>query len=221
MLKTAYQRSPKQELAKNTPFFNETDLKHSFIIDFENQEFIHHQAEPLNYLFYLIKGKAKILKTERNGRQSIVQFLTAGDLIGDLTLVQAETITKDVIALGETCCLAVPLAYAETVLKNKVLFLQQLSHYLGKKMLQRVDHFTTNQTYELSYRLAELLLVAANHEDVYKEKHTEIAEYLGVSYRHLIYTFKQFRERGFIQKQGTAYHINRLALHSFVQKMKS
>ena len=36
-------------------------------------------------------------------------------------------------------------------------------------MLQRVDHFTTNQTYELSYRLAELLLVAANHEDVYKE----------------------------------------------------
>lgn len=26
MLKTAYQRSPKQELAKNTPFFNETDL---------------------------------------------------------------------------------------------------------------------------------------------------------------------------------------------------
>ncbi len=28
----------------------------------------------------------------------------------------------------------------------------------------------TNQTYELSYRLAELLLVAANHEDVYKEK---------------------------------------------------
>lgn len=123
MLKTAYQRSPKQELAKNTPFFNETDLKHSFIIDFENQEFIHHQAEPLNYLFYLIKGKAKILKTERNGRQSIVQFLTTGDLIGDLTLVQAETITKDVIALGETCCLAVPLAYAETVLKNKVLFM--------------------------------------------------------------------------------------------------
>ena len=52
MLKTAYQQSPKQELAKNTPFFNETDLKHSFIIDFENQEFIHHQAEPLNYLLF-------------------------------------------------------------------------------------------------------------------------------------------------------------------------
>ena len=36
--------------------------------------------------------------------KSIVQFLTTGDLIGDLTLVKAETITKDVIALGETCC---------------------------------------------------------------------------------------------------------------------
>ena len=44
MLKTAYQQSPKQELAKNTPFFNETDLKHSFIIDFENQEFITKQS---------------------------------------------------------------------------------------------------------------------------------------------------------------------------------
>ena len=63
--------------------------------------------------------------------QSIVQFLTTGDLIGDLTLVQAETIPKDVIALGETCCLAIPLAYAETVLKQGA-FMQQLSHYLGK-----------------------------------------------------------------------------------------
>ena len=100
MLKTAYQRSPKQELAKNTPFFNETDLKHSFIIDFENQEFIHHQAEPLNYLFYLIKGKAKILKTERNGRQSIVQFLTADDLFCGLTLFKVKTIIQDNFALG-------------------------------------------------------------------------------------------------------------------------
>lgn len=49
----------------------------------------------------------------------LFSFLTTGDLIGDLTLVQAETITKDVIALGETCCLAVPLAYAETVLKTR------------------------------------------------------------------------------------------------------
>lgn len=96
--------------------------------------------------------------------------------------------------------MAVPLAYAETVLKTRYFYAatQPLSR---EKMLQRVDHFTTNQTYELSYRLAELLLVAANHEDVYKEKHTEIAEYLGVSYRHLIYTFKQFRERGFIQNK--------------------
>ena len=75
--------------------------------------------------------------------------------------------------------MAVPLAYAETVLKTRCFYAatQPLSR---EKMLQRVDHFTTNQTYELSYRLAELLLVAANHEDVYKEKHTEIAEYLGL-----------------------------------------
>lgn len=84
--------------------------------------------------------------------------------------------------------------------------MQQLSHYLGKKMLQRVDHFTTNQTYELSYRLAELLLVAANHEDVYKEKHTEIAEYLGVSYRHLIYTFKQFRGAALFKTRNCLSH---------------
>ena len=97
--------------------------------------------------------------------------------------------------------------------------MQQLSHYLGKKSAPTGwTDFTTNQTYELSYRLAELLLVAANHEDVYKEKHTEIAEYLGVSYRHLIYTFKQFRERGFIQKSRNCLSHQPLSVTFFCAK---
>ena len=52
-------------------------------------------------------------------------------------------------------------------------------------------------------------LQTADH-DVYKEKHVTVCDFLGVSYRHLLYVFAQFCEKGFLKKkEGTSYRIKR------------
>jgi len=43
---------------------------------------------------------------------------------------------------------------------------------------------------------------------VYSEKHTETAEYLSVSYRHLLYTFKTFIDEGLLIKIKKGFEIN-------------
>ena len=217
MKKTAYPVSEYKHLIHPDHFFTEKVLAQSWIIEFNHNEFIHRETESLYYLFYILEGKAKILKNQPNGKRMILQFLEERDFIGDLTLVDAEETTKDVIAIGKTICLALPIDYAKNEWMNELEFVKMLSRYIGQKLMKRMEHFTTNQTFELKYRLAELLL-AVSIDDLYKEKHTEIAEYLGVSYRHLLYTLKKFKDDGLIEKQGTAYLIHRKKLQRLLKE---
>jgi hypothetical protein len=63
------------------------------------------------------------------------------------------------------------------------LFLHHLSKYSGDKLLERTDHYTAMQDYELKNRLAKYILQIENN-GYFQEKLTETAEYVGVSYRH-------------------------------------
>ncbi len=194
--------------------FPELIKEHAYIFQFESNEFLQKEEEDVRYLFYILEGKAKILKSQENGRQMIVQFLETEDFIGELTLIQAEVHTKNVIARNTVDCLAIPLSAARKILMNDTIFLQEISRYIGLKLLLRVEHFTENQMYPLMVRLIDLLL-RISIDDYYEEKQTEIAEYLGVSYRHLLYTMQQLREMGYIEKKKGYYYLHREALVNY------
>lgn len=87
-------------------------------------------------------------------------------------------------------------------------FFKELSVFLSKKLLDRTNHFSKNQSYELKHRLATFLLESSNN-DIYQESHIVVAEYLGVSYRHLLQIFSDFKSLGYIEKIGkNNYKIN-------------
>lgn len=199
--------------------FTPASLHEAFCMTFANNEHINHAGTSMHYLFLILSGTAKILKTEANGRQLILHFLHASDYVGDLTLVKAESDTKDVVAIGEVVCLAMPMAYAQNVLAQDITFLTALSRYIGVKLVGRVEHYALNQTFELKYRLAHLLL-EVSVDDYYQQKHTEIAEYLGVSYRHLLQNFSDFKQLGYITKSGKGFTINRQLLMQFLAQVK-
>ena len=198
------------------PFLSPSILSQSFLMDFDRNEKIVDQMLELRYLFIILEGKARIIQQEPNGKSIILQFLEVGDLIGELTLVKAEEAPKDVIAIGAVRCLAIPFNVVETTLMKRVEFPTFIAQYIGKKLLLRMEHFSHAQTFELKYRLASLLLeVAVN--DQYTENNTQIADYLGVSYRHLTYTFKFLRENGYIERNKMGYLIHPAKLRRLIK----
>ena len=202
MKKTYFKAYSNQTVISNplvSHFFSAKDLKEAFIIEYQANELIQKDDQPLAYLYLIIAGKAKIIKNQANGKRLILQFLEKGDFIGDLTIVGAEEMAKDVVSIGTTVCLALPLTYVEKVLLHDNDFLRKISRYIGHKLLKRTEHFSNSQTYDLKYRLAELILLIAE-EGIYRENQAQIAEYLGVSYRHLLFTLKEFRDQGLLTK---------------------
>ena len=199
------------------PFLTESILKQSFLVTYERNEKIVKQTIKPDYLYILLEGKARILQQEPNGKSLILQFLEVGDFIGELTLVKAEETPKDVIAIGAVRCLAIPFTVIEEELMQEAEFPTYIARYIGEKLLLRMEHFSNAQTFELKYRLAALLLEVAVNEQ-YHENNTQIADYLGTSYRHLMHTFKNLREQGYIEKIKGGYLIDSQKLRELIQE---
>jgi len=107
--------------------------------------------------------------------------------------------------LTETICYSIKQSCKEKLL-NDVLFLRNLCVFLGEKATNMTSKYTQNQAYPLENRLAAFIQLSSD-QGVYKEKHTEICEYLGVSYRHLLYVLAQFCEEQILEKKKNGYHI--------------
>lgn len=89
---------------------------------------------------------------------------------------------------------------------NDAKFLRQLCLFLSKKALCNTVAYSKSQAYPLENRLAAFIFTAATG-GVYREKHTEAAEFLGVSYRHLLYVLADFVKKGILKKNKSGYLI--------------
>lgn len=186
-------------------------VRQASVVEFEPKEMVMNLGEEPEYLYFVLQGRAKIYMVHENRKRSLLQFISTGDIIGELSLLEVEKQTKDIMAADTLVCLAIPLSVAKTILLKDNQFMNYLSKYLAEKLLIRVNHFTNGQNYELKYRLATYLLTV-EVDGMYTEKKTETAEFLGVSYRHLIHTLKQFQQQGLLVKEGTDYRINKKEL---------
>ncbi|MCT0015542.1 cyclic nucleotide-binding protein [Lactococcus lactis subsp. lactis] len=212
MEKLSFQNFCKSETLCYLPNLPQNVLAASFIVNFKHNETIIHENETLKNIYYIIDGKAKITDIQYNGKSILLQFLKSNDWIGELTILGVEEITKNVTSIGNVTCLMIPSDIVKRYLLNDLNFFKELSVFLSKKLLDRSSHFSKNQSYELKYRLATFLLESSNN-DIYQESHIMVAEYLGVSYRHLLQIFSDFKSQGLLTKiEKNNYKINRQKL---------
>ncbi|MTV82662.1 transcriptional regulator YeiL [Secundilactobacillus folii] len=153
------------------------------------------------YLFYLIKGRAKLYDVTANGKTMLIDFFTPPCFIGEMELIDPTGDPFSVQAIGDCLCLALPIHRIQKQLLVDPIFLKHICLYLAHKNTRNIRVASKNQTSTLSERLAAFILMT-EHNGVYKEKHTEVSEFLGVSYRHLLYVLREFMDAGLLSKQG-------------------
>ena len=172
----------------------------------EAGEYIIREGIMPEYLFYLCQGRVKLCTTMENGQVRLIDFFQAPCFIGEMELISADGEVRAVQALEPCRCLALPLARHRERLLRDPRFLLELCRLLAEKNRRNVIAFTRNQSFPLGNRLASFILLTAEG-DIYRQPHTQAAEYLGVSYRHLLYVLADFVKRGYLQKEGRSYRI--------------
>lgn len=188
------------------------------LVRFEADDIILQEGEPPSHLYFLLKGRAKLFITHKNGAVTLINFLKAPCFIGEMELLDQNRQANGVVALDTCLCFSIDIIACREKLLNDVTFLRNLCHILSDKALSDVSNYSKNQSYPLKVRLASFILMT-EHNGIYRERHTEAAGFLGVTYRHLLYVLAEFVKEGLLEKSTYGYKIvQRNALESLAEQ---
>lgn len=176
------------------------------IMQFDSEENILREGEIPCFLYYLIDGRAKLFLSQGNGRISLINFLNAPCFIGEMELLGAQEAANGVTAIIPCTCYAVQISKCKDKILNDTKFLRYLCLFLSQKAIGNTYNYSKNQSYPLEVRLANFILLTSCNR-MYRERHTEVSEFLGVTYRHLLYVLAGFVKRGYLKKTECGYYI--------------
>lgn len=153
----------------------------------------------VNSCYFIISGIVKIYIDHDNGRRSILDFAGYNDWLGELSLFCNETDIKENKVLQDVECLEFDLNELKKLCKEDASASYYFASYVSYKLLSRSYRMSESLNYSLNKQLATFIL-QYQQNGKYEIPHTDVSEYLNVSYRHVLYVMKQFREWGILDK---------------------
>ena len=120
------------------------------------------QGEPANAVFYIQKGKVKIVVTSDQGKEAVVAILGAGDFFGEGCLVGQPLRLATSTAMTESEVMRVKKMEMIRVLHDEPAFGEMFTNFLLTRN-SRVEAGLVDQVFNSSEkRLARTLLLLAN-----------------------------------------------------------
>ncbi len=183
------------------------DLSAAVLIRFERCEWMLLAEQEISYLYVMLSGKAKVCMSDESGRNLLLCYYVSEGMMGDIELLMGrrEAISS-VQAVSPVVCIGLPLAVYAPMLLSHLPFVLRAAKGLAIKLHNSVANTTEIILRPFETRLCEYLLQTAQN-GVFSERLIDVAEQLGVSYRHLLRSLKTLCEEGLLEKRADGYHL--------------
>lgn len=179
------------------------------IIECRKDQVLYEQGNPADAVFYLQKGKVKIVATSEQGKEAVVAVLGNGAFFGEGCLIGQPLRLAAAAALTDATVMKVGKLEMLKVLHDQPSFSEMfMAHLLTRN--SRVEEDLVDQLFNSSEkRLARTLLLLANFG---KEGRPEpiatkisqgtLAEMVGTTRPRVSFFMNKFRKLGFIDYNG-------------------
>jgi len=173
----------------------------------KKDEFLSHAGEPMDSIYFVIAGKAKVFLNLSSGKQLLLAYFTSKGIIGDIELMTNKpTNYTTVQAVTEFSCIALPLnLYADT-LKSNNAFINYIAIELAEKLTQRVVNGAITTLQPSESRICAYISQTASNGFFY-EQLTDVAVVVGASYRHLLRCLGKLCSEGVLVKEAQGFRI--------------
>lgn len=196
-----------QKLEINT-IFQENMTQWMELHYYNSNEEIYTIENPLNYFYFLVKGKLKIHTSLENGKTILLRFYKPLAILGDLELLAEDKIVTNVTSVTDALLIGIARDKINQYALDDPVFLKFIIKNLSHKLYTLSNTMALNLTYPLETKLASYLISITSDENDVKQieelKTTnthEIATLLGTSYRHLNRILHDFTKQGLIERK--------------------
>jgi CRP/FNR family cyclic AMP-dependent transcriptional regulator len=179
------------------------------VTDYRKDDVVFLQASPADAVFYIQKGKIKIVVASKQGKEAVVAILGPGDFFGEGCLIGQPLRLATARAMSESEVMRVSKGEMIRVLHAEPAFGELfMAHLLTRN--SRVEEDLVDQLFNSSeQRLARTLLILANFgKDGGPQPITTpisqetLAEIIGTTRSRVSQFMNKFRRLGFIEYNG-------------------
>lgn len=170
-------------------------------------EYVCKIGDRLDYLFFIVRGKCSVFQELANGKTLLICFYEDFQVLGEFEFFDNNSGKTNIQTIEDTHCLAIPLQVYKEELMNDNKLLRFLCLSMCKKLERSDKNNSINLLYFLENRLASYIL-SIQKDNYFCSNYTHLAEYLGVSHRHLLRTLADFCGKGLLEKREGKYYIN-------------
>jgi len=179
------------------------------ILKFDKNKVVFSQGDAADTVFYIQKGRVKVLVVSEQGKEAVVGILEAGQFFGEGCLNGHPMRISTTVAMEDSLITAITKGAMLTALKSEPKFSELFMAYLLSRN-SRIEEDLIDQLFNSSEkRLARLLLLLANFgkegtpqpivADVSQET---LAEMIGTTRSRVSFFMNKFRKLGFITYNG-------------------
>lgn len=176
------------------------------IKSYSKGEFLCEQGSPLDSLMIVTKGRIKVCNLASNGKTLVFCFNDPGAMLGEVEFMTNAFAASSVCAVTDTECLAIPFERYRDYLSGNIKFMNRICLVLAEIVAQNSMNNASNILYPIEARLCAYIAMTSEN-GCFNEKLTELAEFLGTSYRHLLRTLENLCKKGIIEKGDVGYQI--------------
>lgn len=155
------------------------------VTEYDKGEYIIRNTDQLTRVLYLVKGTAKLYGFHKNGRQSLINFFTPTSFFGVPELFEENKRPFPLVAQTKCRFIEIDTKNCRARLLQDAQFLKFCCSMALKQNVAQNRKYMSLTAYPSRNNFAACLLLLQN-DGILSVKYTEIAEYLTISYRHLM-----------------------------------
>lgn len=172
---------------------------------YKKKQLIYSEGNHPNCLFYIIKGKVKVSKTNDDGKEFVTELFSPGDFMGYIALLEGTVYQDTAKALEETEIAVIPRDEFEELINKNIEVTHTFIHLLANNVLEKEKQLLGIAYNSLRKKVAEALLLIQNK---YRQKKDEkfsininrdsLATIAGTAKESLIRTLSDFKNEKLI-----------------------
>ena len=172
------------------------------LLRFAPGEFLCHAGAPLEQLHIIVEGRCKVVPLSEDGKTVVLSYLEPIDLNGDIELYNNAPSMHSVCALTPVAAIAIARSVLFFVMMENNAFLQMICRSFAGKLYRSSQEHSSTMLYSIRSRVARCLVdgTTSQSSPELRIKMDELAQYLGITSRHLRRVLSDLEERGIIKR---------------------
>ncbi len=188
--------------------------EHIILRDFKRNQIIMHEQETSAFMYIIIKGKVKVSRVGRNGKETILSLHRSGEFFGELSLIDGRTSPASVIAVEPSGVAIISKEHFYSLLYDQRKVLHNLLQILSSRLREAWQKIEMLNFNDASQRLKMLLNMLA---ETYGEKtragtvlrvrliHQDMADMAGLTRETVTRVLDKWKKSGEIEVLKSKY----------------